>query len=127
VLWFIGPAVAELLSLGGTTRIVITSPFILACSGPGAMTTIHQSITISQFCAAMSGVIVLALAFDHWRRHRWSFRLGFAAALMAVHPAWTVSAWHGDCGYFKRHTSYFLLAVLFGLLAYQVYVARRAA
>ena len=87
------------------------------------MTTIHQSITISQFCAAMSGVIVLALAFDHWRRHRWSFRLGFAAALMAVQPAWTVSAWHGDCGYFKRHTSYFLLAVLFGLLAYQVYLA----
>jgi hypothetical protein len=86
----------------------------------------HHNKAVSQFCAVICGGILLALVCSQWRRHRWSFRLGFGAALMAVHPAWTVSAYGGDCGDFKRLTSYFVLAILSGLLAYQLYVTRRA-
>jgi hypothetical protein len=104
-----------------------TSPFILACSGPGAMTVIQQSITIGYFCAAFGGVATLALAYDFLRTRRVRFTLPVASLLMLVHPAWTVSATRGDCGFFKRDVSYVLTAIFIGLLFYQYVVSRRAA
>jgi hypothetical protein len=100
---------------------------ILACSGPGAAATIQQSITIGYFCAALGGVITLALAFDAWRVRDWRFTLPTAAVMLLVHPAWTVSAAHGDCGFFKRDVSYFFTAIYFALMIYQYVVSRRAA
>lgn len=91
------------------------------------MATIQQSITIGYFCAAFGGVITVALAYDLLRTRRVRFTLPVAGLLMCVHPAWTVSATRGDCGFFKRDVSYFLTAVFIALLIYQYVVSRRAA
>jgi len=99
---------------------------ILACSGPGAAATIQQNITIGYFCAATGGVITLALAYDAWRMRRWRFVLPVAAVMLLIHPAWTVSAIHGDCGFFKRDVSYFFTAIYFALMIYQYVVSKRA-
>lgn len=91
------------------------------------MAAIQQAITFGYFCAAMGGVITLALAFDAWRMRRLRFTLPMAAVLMLTHPAWTVSARHGDCGGFKIQTSIFISAVFFGLMIFQYVVSKRAA
>ena len=99
---------------------------ILACSGPGAPATIQQSIIIGYFCAAIGGVITLALGYDAWRMRDLRFTLPVAAVMLLLHPAWTVSAIHGDCGFFKRDVSYFFTAVYFALMIYQYVVSKRA-
>lgn len=103
-----------------------TAFVILACSGPGAAATIQQSITIGYFCAAAGGAITSVLAFDSWRSRRWRFTLPVAAVMLLLHPAWTVSAIQGDCGYFKRDASYFFTAAYFALLIYQYVASKRA-
>ena len=95
----------------------------LACSGPGAGLTIRENIVISLFCAAISAVIVGAIALDDWRLGRFGGRLGIGLVLLAIHPAWTVSAIHGDCGYQKRDLSCLVVALLLGLLVCQFVVS----
>jgi hypothetical protein len=90
------------------------------------MATIYQSETIGQFCAAMSGVIVLALVFDHCRLRRLSLQLITAIVLLVEHPVRWISVTRGDCGYALREMSYYWLALHFLLLLYQVYATRPA-
>lgn len=92
---------------------------VLACSGPGALIAIRQNITIGYFAAAIGAVVVLALAYDALRTRRLRLTLPSAALLLLLHPAWTISAVHGDCGYFKRDASYYFTAGYFLLLVYQ--------
>ena len=113
--------------LGGTTRTVNTWLPLLACSGPGAQATIAQSATIGRYCAAMSGVIAVALLIDHLRRRAFSFRMATAVILFAIHPAWWMGVTHGDCGFMLRYTSYSILGILGGILLYHFYATRRAA
>ena len=87
---------------------------------------IEQSITIGYFCAACGGVATVALAYDFLRTRRVKMALPVAGLLMLVHPAWTVSATRGDCGFFKREVSYVFTAVFIALLIYQHVVSRRA-
>ena len=65
---------------------------LFACSGPGGQAAMAQSITMGHYFAVMSGVVVLALVFDHWRMRRVSLRLVAAIFLMAAHPVWTGEA-----------------------------------
>ena len=102
----------------------LVSLVVLACSGPGAATLIQRNISIGHFCAAIGGIITLALGFDAWRTSRWKFAFPVATVMLLMHPAWTVSAIHGDCGLFKRDASYFFTAIYFGLLIYQSLVNR---
>jgi hypothetical protein len=97
------------------------SLIVLACSGPGAGATIQVSITIGYFCAAIGGVITAALAYDSLRTQRWRFALPIAAFMLLIHPAWTVSAVHGDCGSLKRDVSYAFTAIYFGLMVLQCF------
>jgi len=46
--------------------------------------------------------------------------------MLLIHPAWTVSAIHGDCGGMKIQTSVFFTAVYFGLIIFQYVVSKRA-
>lgn len=98
---------------------------IVACSGPGAATAIQQNITIGYFCAAIGAVITLALAYNAWRSQQFRFTLPIAAVLLLLHPAWTISAVHGDCGFFKRDASYTFLGVYFVLMVYQYVATKR--
>src|SRR5437588_147441 len=105
---------------------VNTSFLILACSGPGAGAAIQQSIIIGYFCAAIGAVITLALAYDSWRMGYARFTLTVALLMLFLHPAWTISAIHGDCGFLKRDVSYFFTAIYLGLMTYQYVVSKRA-
>ena len=99
---------------------------MLACSGPRAMVTIQQSLTIGYFCAVIGGAITLALAYEGFRTRHLGFTLLVAALMLLIHPAWTISAVHGDCGMFKREVSYFFTVAYFGIIAYQFALSRRA-
>ena len=100
---------------------------LFACSGPGGQAAMAQSITMGHYFAVMSGVVVLALVFDHWRMRRVSLRLVAAIFLMAAHPVWTgeASVRIGDCGQAHREACYIWLAVLLALLLHQIYATRR--
>jgi len=98
---------------------------VLACSGPGALIAIRQNIMIGHFAAAIGAVVVVALVYDALRTRCLRLTLPFAAFMLLVHPAWTISAIHGDCGYFKRDASYFFTAAYFLLLIYQFVVSAR--
>ena len=86
-----------------------------------------QSATIGRYCAAMSGVIAVALLIDHLRHRTFSFRLATVVILFAVHPAWWMGVTHGDCGFMLRDTSYWVLAILGAILFYHFYATRRTA
>ena len=91
------------------------------------MPEIYQSITIGYFCAAIGGVVTIALAYDLVRTRWMRCILPVAALLLLIHPAWTVSASMGDCGYTKREFSCVFTTIYFGLLIYQDVVSKRAA
>jgi hypothetical protein len=99
---------------------------MLACSGPGAMGAIQQAITFGYFCAAAGGVVTLALALDAWRTRRFRFTLVMAMIMMAIHPAWTVSAVRGDCGGMKTEISFVFTTIFIGLLVFQYVISRNA-
>jgi len=98
---------------------------MLACSGPGAMAAIRQAVIIGYFCAATGGVITLALAYDSTRRGHSRFTLPIAATMLLIHPAWTVSAVHGDCGSLKIQTSIVFTIVYLGLMFRHHVVSKR--
>lgn len=104
---------------------MIPSLFILACSGPGAGAAIQQAITFGYFCAAAGGVVTVALAYVAMRMRRFSFPLPVAAVMLLIHPAWTVSAIHGDCGGLKNLTSMIFSVVYLGLLIFQHVASKR--
>lgn len=89
------------------------------------MYVIQDSIVIGYFCAAVGGVITLAMIYDHIRMRQWTFLPLICGLLLLIHPAWTVSAVHGDCGYSKRHASNLFSVIYVGLLMYQILFARR--
>ncbi|MBA4030517.1 MAG: hypothetical protein C0478_06450 [Planctomyces sp.] len=95
--------------------------FLLACSGPGAMETIYQNIAIGRMCAAIAAILVLAMLYDYCRRPGGSIPLILAALLLAIHPAWTISAIHGDCGHTLRDASYIVSATIGVIMIYHVY------
>lgn len=92
--------------------------YLLACSGPGAKTYIEQSILIGYVCVALAGCVASWLCWSDLQRGKSRAVLAFALILLAIHPAWTISARSGDCGQLKRELSYLftgVYAVLLGL------------
>ncbi|WP_435020481.1 hypothetical protein TA3x_001852 [Tundrisphaera sp. TA3] len=73
--------------------------WILACSGPNAPATIGRNIAYSQAQAVAVGVLTLISIAIWIRSHR---RIRYTAScllILSFHPAWTMSAIHGDCGH----------------------------
>lgn len=97
---------------------------LIGCSGPGAAAVIEQSIVIGYFCAAVGAVATLALGVDAWRTRDWKAVL-IPLGMLAIHPAWTISAIHGDCGFFKREVAFVFTAVYIGLLAARYVLSKR--
>jgi len=98
---------------------------LFACSGPGAGAFIAESIAIGYFHANVAGVLFLvALLFAVARFH---YRLTWLAPILigfvlAVHPAWTVSAIHGDCGFRLRAAAFNTSVVCGGILSIQMFI-----
>ena len=75
------------------------SSVTFACSGPGAAAFIEAN-TVTAFTHAAFGFILLlaTVAFYFLRKKKGLLIVVFNVAVLAVHPAWTVGAMHGDCG-----------------------------
>jgi hypothetical protein len=83
---------------------------ILACSGPGAGNVIADNIHTGYIHAGYAGMMLLAsiiLCFLGPRSLRIPAALLF---LLVLHPAWTISAMGGDCGFMKRNASWVFTA-----------------
>jgi len=77
-----------------------------ACSGPGAGTLIARNTEIGYAHGSVVGVLFLIslVAFSLAKR-RWLIP-AIMFGLLVFHPAWTISATSGDCGFLKRDASY---------------------
>ncbi len=98
---------------------------LLACSGPGAGRAIAWSIAIGFICFVYAAFVEVQLLFLYLCRSgkRWPVYWGFG--LLVLHPAWTVSARHGDCGMMKEIASLVFSIVLTVFLVIQNYAARK--
>jgi hypothetical protein len=100
-------------------------PIMLACKGPWAALSIEQSTLFGYYCAAAGSVIAVALFRESLRGYRLPWKLTIAVCLLAIHPAWTISAEIGDCGAFREQTSLLVTATYFGLLIHQYFAPKR--
>jgi hypothetical protein len=97
---------------------------ILACSGPGAMTLIYSNQGYSvQMWYATIGLAVCGLVLWIRRRNR-NWLILPTVILSALHPAWTMSATSGDCGYMMFDLSRIILgfAALMLILQIGIYI-----
>ncbi|MCW8129462.1 MAG: hypothetical protein KIS92_03680 [Planctomycetota bacterium] len=78
---------------------------LLACSGKGAQAAISQHIGLSLAGAGIGLAIIGYLAIEHFLYKKKDWTLAAALVLIVLHPAWWISAMHGDCGYTKFYAS----------------------
>ena len=71
---------------------------LLGCLSPDE---IQISTWFGYYAAAFAIAVTLALLFLSWRQQNFKW-LATAGVLLLLHPAWTISAFTGDCGYAKR-------------------------
>jgi hypothetical protein len=70
-----------------------------ACSGPGATAFIEANTATGFTHAAIGFILLLAtVAFYFLRKKKGVLIVVFSAAVLPVHPAWTIGAMIGDCG-----------------------------
>ncbi len=96
----------------------------LACSGAGGALATSRSIAYGFYFAAGTGYITI-----------WLFRLRaqtgrdwpayWSLLFLILHPAWTVSANHGDCGIMKTITSLVVFILVSAFLIFQICSARQ--
>jgi hypothetical protein len=80
--------------------------YLFSCSGPGAGETIARNIATGYTHAAIvGGVFVVSLVLYAIGPRRWIVP-AIVLALIMLHPAWTISATRGDCGFLKRDASW---------------------
>ena len=100
---------------------------ILSCSGPGAGAAIQASIRMGYYCAVFAGFALGTLFGFYLCKAGNGWLVFLAAFLLAIHPAWTVSATGGDCGGSKVVMSGVVTIVLFGLVLLQATGVRQKA
>lgn len=92
---------------------------MFACSGPGAGAAIAESIRISQIHAVVLALMLLVSAGLSRLNGKRVVTL-VLLALLAIHPAWTVSALVGDCGHLKQCAVWFVTVAASLALIWQV-------
>jgi hypothetical protein len=83
------------------------------------MEAIQVNIVTAPICAAIGGAITLTILYDCLRTWRFALPLPATLLLLALHPAWTISAFQGDCGIIKRTTSILFILLFVVLLTWQ--------
>ncbi|HSI15765.1 MAG TPA: hypothetical protein VK961_27200 [Chthoniobacter sp.] len=99
----------------------------LACSGPGASSTIATNVFVARFCTAIVAVVTLVILYDGVRHQRWSHSLWIGALMLLLHPAWTFDAYGGDCGSSTRDAALTVTAIYAFLLIKQHFTRRTVA
>jgi len=93
----------------------------LGCNALPGKDPIHDSERTAWTFGAVSGGILLLTVLGYFLREKrglWAVIL--SAVLFITHPAWTVSAWFGDCGMAKVNGSQWFTAILGVLATYQI-------
>ena len=104
----------------------LSSFLTIACSGPRAYLAIATNIGISKHQALfVAGIVFCSLVLSLKRREIPKVALIIILPL-CFHPAWTVSATHGDCGAQKLGLSLALSFFSLALLAHQIITYVRA-
>ena len=83
-----------------------------ACSGPGAHRVIAENIAYAHWSALGVGLILLPIGFRYVRARCW-VAAGSHGILLLLHPAWWMSATHGDCGARLQAASLIVLGITF--------------
>ncbi len=92
---------------------------LLACSGPGAMAEIAGNIAFGRILGLIAGVLAFT-SFRLWCAERRRHPLPILCAVLFIfHPAWTMSATKGDCGYGLVDSAIFHNAVAAGIVCFQ--------
>ena len=76
----------------------------LACSGPGAWTVMTDADIYALWCAFWVTILLVPSVYMLARSGH-PLLAASHLILLLLHPSWTVSAWHGDCGNSKRSAS----------------------
>src|SRR5436190_10626359 len=92
---------------------------LLACSGEGAGETIARNIQIGYSHAGIAGGLLVVAGILLLFNPKWWLFPSICLALFLLHPAWTVSAIHGDCGFLKRDASWAFTALACATLVLQ--------
>ena len=92
---------------------------ILACSGEHALEVIYVAIWTGFAHARGFGFLCAVSGFLACRQHRF-IAPGMLLCLLAFHPAWTVSAVHGDCGDTKILASWLFTGIGIATVGWQM-------
>ena len=92
----------------------------VACLSPEEIET---SVNVGSVAAGL-GIVATIVGFGISLYRRDFTWLPFYALLLALHPAWTISVFHGDCGLARRFLSGVASVVFVALLLIQIYRPR---
>jgi hypothetical protein len=87
---------------------------LVACSGPGAHRAIAEAVAFGYWSALGVGLLLVPTVARYLLRRQLR-AAGVHLSLIALHPAWCVSASRGDCGGLKTQLSVVFLVMTFGL------------
>ena len=90
---------------------------VLACLSPDA---IGRSIEIGHYSFFLSGLLAVASLIIDLLRRRISWQFVSVCTLLALHPAWTIGVYGGECGYVRRFFSVVVVVVLTAMLLCQL-------
>jgi hypothetical protein len=91
---------------------------LLGCSGDNVGAIIAESVRAGYWHALVGACLFVSslLLASQWRG--W-WLAGVLFAMLVVHPAWTVSAVHGDCGHIKDIASWWFTGIAVTILVTQ--------
>jgi hypothetical protein len=102
----------------------MVAPLASACKGGEA--TMAATQALGWFAFVIHAGLALA-SYVLWRANRdGQPSLFVLAALLALHPAWTLSAYNGDCGMIKVLATFLWMAIAGVCFAVQLNQSRRS-
>ncbi|AIE84097.1 hypothetical protein [Fimbriimonas ginsengisoli] len=93
-----------------------------ACSGPDVMGTIEAHQRFATVCACAIGLLFLVALRLTISRRLDTGTFWNLAGMFALHPAWTISGFDGDCGFMQVNASILFLGIA-ALLTWFLFLA----
>jgi len=107
-------------SVGSACVVVLLASSVLGCTAIAGGDPIGNSNRTAWTFGFISGLLVLTTIGLYFLRNRKGRLVTvLSSVLLLIHPAWTVSAWGGDCGNAKVNYSEWFTGFLALLTIYQ--------